>query len=95
MCRDCLPPAQLVTQNNKIKADNAALKANNMAMQQAFAEFSAMKAIVDRMQTVENMPKTNEDVVAYFQLYFADRLGFTERGQKTAVKCDINPEMLY
>jgi len=33
--------------------------------------------------------------VAYFQMFFADRLGFTERGQKTAVKCDINPEMLW
>ena len=86
---------QLETQNNKIKADNATLKANNEAMRQAFAEFSAMKAIVDRVQSVEKMPKTNEDVVACFQLFFADRLGFTERGQKTAVKCDINPEMLW
>lgn len=71
------------------------MKANNEAMRQAFAEFSAMKAIIDRVQSVEKMPKTNEDVVAYFQLFFADRLGFTERGQKTAVKCDINPEMLW
>lgn len=86
---------QLETQNNKIKADNATLKANNESMRQAFAEFSAMKAIVERVQTVEKMPKSNEDVVAYFQLIFADRLGFTERGQKTAVKCDINPEMLW
>lgn len=86
---------QLETQNNKIKADNATLKANNEAMRQAFAEFSAMKAIVDKVQSVDKMPKTNEDVVAYFLLFFADRLGFTERGQKTAVKCDINPEMLW
>ena len=86
---------QLETQNNRIKADNATLKANNEAMRQAFAEFSAMKAIVDRVQSVEKMPRTNEDVVAYFQLFFADRLGFTERGRKTAVRCDINPEMLW
>ena len=86
---------QLETQNDKIRADNATLKANNDAMRQAFSEFSAMKAIVDRVQTVEKMPKTNEDVVAYFQLFFADRLGFTERGKKTAVKCDINPDMLW
>lgn len=86
---------QLETQNNKIKADNATLKASNESMRQAFAEFSTMKAIVDRVQSVEKMPRTNEDVVAYFQLFFADRLGFIERGQKTAVKCDINPEMLW
>ena len=86
---------QLETQNDKIRADNATLKANNDAMRQAFSEFSAMKAIVDRVQTVEKMPKTNEDVVSYFQLFFADRLGFTERGKKTAVKCDINPDMLW
>lgn len=81
---------QLEAQNDKIKADNATLKANNDAMRQAFGEFSAMKAIVDQIQSVEKMPKTNEDVVAYFRLFFADRLGFTERGQKTAVKSDIN-----
>ena len=86
---------QLEAQNDKIRADNATLRANNDAMRQAFGEFSAMKAIVDRVQSVEKMPKTNEDVVAYFQLFFADRLGFTERGQKTAVKCDINPEMMW
>lgn len=86
---------QLEAQNDKIRAENATLKANNDAMRQAFGEFSTMKAIVDQMQSVEKMPKTNEDVVAYFQMFFADRLGFTERGQKTAVKCDINPEMLW
>ena len=86
---------QLEAQNNKLRADNAALKANNDAMRQAFVEFSAMKTIVDRVQSVEKMPKTNEEVVAYFQMFFADRLGFTERGQKTAIKCDINPEMLW
>jgi len=86
---------QLEAQNNKLRADNAALKASNDAMRQSFTEFSTIKAIVDRVQTVEKMPKTNEDVVAYFQMFFADRLGFTERGQKTAVKCDINPEMLW
>ena len=86
---------QLEAQNNRLRADNAALKANNEAMRRSFAEFSAMREITERVQTVAKMPKTNEDVLAYFQLVYADRLGFTERGQKTAIKCDINPEMLW
>jgi len=64
-------------------------------MRQSFTEFSAMREITERVQTVAKMPKTNEDVVTYFQLFFADRLGFTERGMKTAAKCDIVPEMLW
>lgn len=86
---------QLEEQINGIKADNATLKASNEAMRRSFTEFSAMKAIAERVQTIENMPKTNEDVVAYFKLIFPDRLGFTDRGQKTAAKCDINPDMLW
>jgi len=86
---------QLEAQNDKLRADNAALKSNNDAMRQSFTEFSAMREITERVQTVAKMPKTNEDVVTYFQLFFADRLGFTERGMKTAAKCDIVPEMLW
>ena len=86
---------ELETQNSRIKAENADLKKKNEATRQAFAEFSAMKAIVDRVQSLEKMPKTNADVVAYFQRFYADRLGFTERGRKTAAKCDVNPEMLW
>ena len=62
-------------------------------MRQTFGNYSAMKTIVARVRTVEKMPITNEHVVAYFQMFFADRLCFTERGQKAAIKCDINPEM--
>ena len=86
---------QLETQMREIRADNAALKANIEAMRQSYAQFSAMKDIVERVQSVSEMPRTNEDVLAYFQMFYADRLGFTERGKKTAVKCDINPDILW
>lgn len=82
-------------QLDKLRADNATLRAGNEAMQQSFGEFRAMREITERVQSIENIPKSNEDVVSYFQLIFGDRLGFTERGLKTAAKCDINPDMLW
>jgi len=85
----------LEAQLDKLRADNATLRAGNEAMQQSFGEFRAMREITERVQSIENIPKSNEDVVSYFQLIFGDRLGFTERGLKTAAKCDINPDMLW
>ncbi len=85
----------LKAQLDQVRADNAKLKATNESMQQAFTEFRAMKEITERVQSVEKMPRSNEDVLSYFQLFFSDRIGFTDRGLKTASKCEINPDMLW
>ena len=77
------------------KADCAELKAKNDSMQQAFGELSSLRAIAEKIQTVQRMPKSTEDVVAYYRLVFADRIDFTERGMRTAAKCDINADLLW
>ena len=50
------------------------------------------------METFRNMPelpRTNADVIEYFQKVFGDRIAFTERGIKTGCKCDIRAEGLW
>lgn len=34
-------------------------------------------------------------MVSYYRLIFADRIDFTDRGMKTASKCDINADLLW
>ena len=86
---------QLEAQIRQLKADNASLIAANEAMRASYAELDTMRSIVRRAQSLDKMPRTNEDVVAYFRTFFADRLAFTERGLRTASKCDINPDVLW
>ena len=78
-----------------IKAENARLKATNESMRSTYAEFSAMKSIVEQIQCVPELPRNNRDIVEYFSAIYGDRLGFTERGRKTAGECDILPEVLW
>lgn len=85
----------LEAQMDQIRADNAALRARNEAMSPSFTELNAMREIVARVQSIQSLPKNNEEVLAYFLLVFQDRLDFTERGRKTAAKCDVNPDMLW
>ncbi|MBQ3425128.1 MAG: hypothetical protein IJH38_08020 [Clostridia bacterium] len=78
-----------------VKADCAELRAKNDSMQQAFGELLALRQIAEKVQTVQRLPRSTEDVVSYYRLVFADRIDFTERGIRTAAKCDINPELLW
>ncbi|MBQ6374837.1 MAG: hypothetical protein IJJ45_10175 [Clostridia bacterium] len=80
---------------NDARAEIDRLKSSNASMQRSFSEFDAMRSAVERVQRIQAMPRTNRDVVEYFRLIFADRLGFTERGMRTAADCDINPAMLW
>jgi len=86
---------QLEAQAARVRAENALLKSSNEAMRRAFEEFSAMREIARRVQSVDKMPVTNADVVDYFRLIYQDRIDFTDRGRKTAARCDINPEALW
>ena len=55
----------------------------------------ALRQIAEKVQTVQRLPRSTEDVVSYYRLVFADRIDFTERGIRTAAKCDINPVLLW
>ena len=87
--------AALRARMDQFRADMAGLKAQNEHMSAAFAEVTALRQVAAQAQTIGSMPKTQADVVAYFRQMFADRLDFTDRGAKTAARCDINPETLW
>lgn len=87
--------ALLEDQLEQIKADNASLRMKNESMNQSFSELGRMREIIQRVQSIEHMPQCNEDVINYYQLIFADRIAFTERGAKSANKSDINPDVLW
>ena len=85
----------LMTRNDELRADNDQLKNQIARMNAAFSEATALRAIAERAQSVSRMPRDNADVVAWFKLMFADRIGFTERGEKTAARCRIKPDALW
>ena len=85
----------LERQLSSAKADCAELKAKSESMQQAFGELVSLRRIAEKVQSIQSMPRTTEDVVSYYRLVFADRIDFTGRGMKTAAKCDINADLLW
>ena len=86
---------QLQDQLDRLKAENAQLRASNESMRKSYAASEEQKEIARRAQSLSVMPRTNADVTAWFEQMFSDRLAFTERGRKAAAKCDIRPEVLW
>lgn len=86
---------QLRGDYDRLCEDLRALKARVQKLEWENREARAFRSAAEAFRDLGEMPRTNEDVVDYFGRVFADRIGFTERGAKTARKCDVKPEALW
>ena len=52
-------------------------------------------AALGNARNVDALPRSNEEIVRYFKRVYPDRLVFTERGEKEASRCLLNPDHLW
>lgn len=86
----------------KLKGDIADLRAE-LADRDALIEQIAAKgkradevlAAQGNTRSIDELPRDNKDIVRYFKLIYSDRLVFTERGEKEASRCGLNPDHLW
>ena len=71
------------------------LQANNERLERENEEMRALSGAVENLRSMAEMPQTNDDVVNYFQTVFEDRIAFTDRGLKSAHRCEIRPGALW
>ena len=64
-------------------------------MQNSYQQAKEMAAALEQIRSVESLPTDNAAVIRYFRTVYRDRLDFTERGEATAIKCDIKPGRLW
>ena len=86
---------QLLEDHDRMEEELRSVKALNMHLDQENREARAIRSSMEQFRNMPELPRSNEDVICYFQKVFGDRIVFTERGIKTGCKCDIKPEGLW
>ena len=86
---------QLFEDFDRHEEELRAVRARNMQLEQENREARAHRSAVEAFRSMPELPRTNEDVIHYFQRVFGDRIAFTERGIKTGCKCGIKAEGLW
>ncbi|MBR6028529.1 MAG: hypothetical protein IKP40_05505 [Clostridia bacterium] len=87
--------ALLEEQLDQSRAEIAELESKTEGMRPAFEEARSLRGVIDIIREIPRLPQTCEDVAAFFRQVFPDRIDFTERGLKSAARCEINPELLW
>ena len=86
---------ELIEDHDTLERELQAIKARNLQLEQENQTARAQQAALRAIRIQPDMPQTNEDVVNWFIQVYGDRIAFTERGFKTACRCDIKAEGLW
>ncbi len=86
---------QLYREYEEHEAELRTANARILHLEQENREARAIRSAVETLRSMQELPATNEEVVNYFLNVFGDRIAFTERGIKTACRCEIKPEGLW
>jgi len=84
-----------IQENERLERDLQADRARIQQLEQENRAARAQRAAVEALRSLAEMPRTTSDVVNFFLQVYGDHIAFTERGIKTAAKCDIKPEGLW
>ncbi len=86
----------------KLKGDIADLRAQLADRDALIEQITAKGKRADEVlaaqgntRSIDELPRDNKDIVRYFKLVYPDRLVFTERGEKEASRCELNPDHLW
>lgn len=86
---------QLLEDYDRHEDEIRQVRARNLQLEQENREARCLKNAVETLRDLPEMPQSTEDVVFWFRNVFGDRVAFTERGLKSACKCDIRPDGLW
>lgn len=84
-----------IQENEQLERDLQAARARIQQLEQENRTARAQRAALEAIRSLDEMPRTTTDVVNYFQQVYGDHIALTERGIKTAARCDIKPEGLW
>jgi regulator of replication initiation timing len=87
--------AALEAENDRLRKELAEKQEQINGMQNSYQQAKEITAALEQIRDIDTMPTDNEDVIRYFKTVYKDRLDFTERGEASAIKCDIKPEKLW
>lgn len=75
---------------NEMRQENFRLRTQVEQLQAATEENSSLRLAQDARFEVADLPKTVDDVVAYFSQMFADKIVFTENARKSTKDCTLS-----
>lgn len=84
-----------IQENERLERELQAARARVQQLEQENRTARAQRTALEAIRSLAEMPQTTADVVHYFQQVYGDHIAFTERGIKTAARCDIKPEGLW
>lgn len=87
--------ARLDEENSGLRRDLAAEQEKNRQMLSEHQWAKNVLGALDQMRKVAKLPEDNADVVSYFKQVYPDRLGFTERGEWEASRCELKTDHLW
>ena len=87
--------ASLESENDRLRKELAEKQEQINGMQNSYQQAKDIAAALEQIRDIDTMPTDNKDVIRYFKTVYKDRLDFTERGEASAIKCDIKPEKLW
>ena len=84
-----------IQENEQLERDLQAARARIQQLEQENSVARAQRSALEAIRSLAEMPQSTADVVNYYQKVYGDHIVFTERGIKTAARCDIKPEGLW
>ena len=86
---------ELLRSYDELERQYQASQALNLQLKTDISKARSYQQAAEQFRTLAVMPQTCADVVSYFEMVFGDRIAFTEKGKKTAGKCDIRADGLW
>lgn len=86
---------ELIRSYDELERQYQASQALNLQLKKDISKARNYQQAAEKFRSLAAMPQTCSDVVSYFEMVFGDRIAFTEKGKKTAAKCDIKPDGLW
>ncbi len=86
---------ELIRNYDELERQYQASQALNLQLKKDISKARSYQQAAERFRSQATMPQTCSDVVSYFEAVFGDRIAFTEKGRKTASKCDIKADGLW